>query len=86
MKTTRTAADFETFSNKMSVKNLIVGTSTDRGSMFNSDGTFTFMMAKADEQGNFVSDIIEKATKGQIISEKQAWCVAFFAQKIGLVN
>jgi len=72
--------DVATSMNFTSYKNQIVGSSTDRGSMFNFDGTFTRMMKKADEQNSFVGSIIEQAINGKFISEKQAIAVASFAK------
>lgn len=69
----------------LSVKNAIVGTITDRGSMFNFSGEITNIMKVADSQNNFVGSIIENAINGKLISEKQAWCVAYFAQKNNLI-
>lgn len=69
----------------LSIKNAIVGSRTDRGSMFNFSGEFTQIMKVADSQNNFVGSIVESAINGKIISEKQAWCVAYFAQKNNLI-
>jgi hypothetical protein len=74
---------YGTFNNKVQVFNDIVGDSFTRNSHFNVNGVYCYMMEVADQTGNFVSDIIEKAVRGQAISEKQAWCVAYFAEKNG---
>jgi len=45
------------------------------------------IMQKADEVGHFCSDIVEKAVMNhKSISEKQAWCVAYFAKNNGLIK
>lgn len=67
------------------IKNAIAGDRTDRGSMFNFTNEFTKIMEVADAQGNFVANIVENAINGKFISEKQAWCVAYFAQKNNLI-
>ena len=43
-------------------------------------------MEAADEQGHFVADIVEGALNGKFVSEKQAWCVAYFAKNNALLN
>jgi|SRR5690606_24858121 len=68
---------------KQSIFAGIVGSRESRGSMFNFSGDYTAIMKKADEQGNFVGSIIMDAIDGKLISDKQAWAVAFFAQKNG---
>ena len=37
--------------------------------------------SKADQVGHFAADVISKAMNGVRISDKQAWAVAFFAEK-----
>ena len=71
------------FTNKMEIFSTIKGCRQMRGQSWNVSGVFSYMMEVADQTGNFVSDIIEKAINGQEISDKQAWCVAFFAEKNG---
>lgn len=93
MKTTTKINDMEntiniketygTFNNKVIVFNDIAGDSFTRNSHFNVNGVYGYMMEVADKSGNFISDIIEKAINGKYISDKQAWCVAFFAEKNG---
>ncbi|WP_394749465.1 hypothetical protein [Spongiimicrobium salis] len=67
------------------MKNEIMGDRTDRGVMFNSTGRFTKIMRVADEKSHFVGSIIENAINGKNISEKQAWCVAYFAKNNSLI-
>ena len=69
----------------LNIKNAVAGTRESRGSMFNFSGEFTQIMKVADSQNNFVGSIIENAINGKLISEKQAWCVAYFAQKNNLI-
>ena len=73
------------FTDKMVVFNEINGDSEMRSSQWFS-GAYCEMMEVADSIGHFVSDIIEKASNGAYISEKQAWCVAFFALNNGFVK
>ena len=74
---------YGTFTNKNTIFNEISGDGMNRPTSFNINGVYSYMMELADQSGNFVSDIIEKAINGQYISDKQAWCVAFFAEKNG---
>lgn len=76
------------FDNKKEIFNAIVGDSQTRSQSYLHAITDALceMMEIADKQGNFVSDIIEKAINNSRISDKQAWCVAFFAEKNGFVK
>jgi len=68
------------------IKNAICGSKQDRMSTWTSVYAFSALMRLADDQKNFVGSIIEDAFNGRTISEKQAWCVAFFAKNNGLIN
>ena len=76
---------YGSFNNKVEIFNDIVGEGFIRNSGFNVNGVYSYMMEVADQSGNFVSDIIEKAINKGDISDKQAWCVAYFAEKNGFV-
>jgi nucleosome binding factor SPN SPT16 subunit len=68
------------------VVNRIKGDAQMRGSMFNNSELFTSIEKLADSQNHFVGSIIEDARNGKFISEKQAYVVAFFAQKNNLIK
>lgn len=74
------------FTSKMEVFNSINGCDQMRSSQWDISGAWSEMMEVADSKGHFVSDIIEKAMAHRFVSEKQAWCVAFFALKNGFVQ
>lgn len=68
------------------IKNAICGSKFERQSCWTMTYAWSALMRVADENGNFVGSIIEKALNGQTISDKQAWCVAFFAKNNGFIN
>ena len=68
------------------IKNAICGSKRDRGTCWTMTYAFSALMRLADEKWNFVGKIIEDAFNGKNVSEKQAWCVAFFAKNNGLIN
>ena len=74
--------------NYRSIVNLIKGTRTDRGSMFafSTDDIFNKIEKLAREKKHFTEDIINKAKKGQYISDKQAAAVAMFAKNNNLIS
>ncbi len=74
------------FDNKMEVYNNINGDDSMRSSSWDANGAYSEMMEVADRTGNFVSEIIEAAINHRFVSEKQAWCVAFFALNNGFVK
>lgn len=68
------------------LKNSICGSKFDRHSCWTSLYAWSPLMRLADEKKSFVGSIIEDALNGRTISEKQAWCVAYFAKNNGLIN
>ena len=76
------------FENKKEVFNAIVGDAYTRSQSYLQaiSGVLCEMMEVADNQGNYVSEIIDKALNNNRISDKQAWCVAFFAEKNGFIK
>lgn len=68
------------------IKNAICGSREQRGTCWTMTYAFSALMRLADDKKNFVGSIIEDAFNGRTISEKQAWCVAFFAKNNGLIN
>lgn len=81
--TTTSPINKDYFTNKIQVFNFLM----HRDSQFNVSGVFSEIMEKADMASNFVGDILENAVcYNKSISEKQAWCVAFFADKNGFVK
>lgn len=73
--------------NKMSIFNGIRGDKQMRGFNFAQipNDVYNQIERKAMEQGNFVHEIVESARNGKFISDKQAWAVAFFAEKNNLI-
>lgn len=63
------------------IKNWIQGNSQERHSMWENFAPFSAIMQLAASKGHFTEDIIWGAMNGRRVSEKQAWCVAFFAKK-----
>lgn len=74
---------------KLTVKDIyssIIGTRKTRHSNWEMVVKTGLIMAKADELGSFISSIVETALNGGVVSEKQAWAVAYFAEKNELIN
>ena len=74
--------------NYKSIVNSIKGSRSDRGSMFafSQDDIFNKIEKLAREKKHFTEDIINKAKKGQYISDKQAAAVAMFAKNNNLIS
>jgi hypothetical protein len=70
----------------LDIKTSIEGDAHSRHSSWELIYAWSALMRLADEKNHFVGSIIEKALNGKTISEKQAWCVAFFAKNNGLIN
>lgn len=68
------------------LKNAICGSREERHSTWEMLYAWSPLMRLADEKKSFVGSIIEDALNGRTISEKQAWCVAYFAKNNGLIN
>ena len=68
------------------IQNLIVGCGMTRITGFKDVFNFSALMQVADEKGHFVADILNRALRGGSVSEKQAWCVAYFAQSNGYTD
>lgn len=65
------------------IKNLIEGNAYSRPTGFQAIFDFSALMQVADKANHFTAKIIEKALRGGYVSEKQAWCVAYFAKNNG---
>lgn len=68
------------------VKLMIEGTREERGSCFDMLAPWAAVMQVADSNGDWQGQVIERALKGQFVSEKQAWCVAFYFKSMGLAK
>ena len=74
---------------KSTAKELFHSIKGDRGtrsSFWDSQFRFGAIAQKADETGHFAGDVIKAAWDGKFVSDKQAWVVAFFAEKNNLLN
>jgi hypothetical protein len=63
----------------------IVGNRETRHSNWQMTVNCSAIMQLADEKGSFISEIVENAINGKNVTEKQAWAVAYFAQKNNLI-
>jgi hypothetical protein len=73
--------------NKQQIKTTIEDLSRGYSDSMRSLPIWSEIMQKADEVGHFCSGIVENAVLNRKpISEKQAWVVAFFAEKNNLIN
>lgn len=77
----------EKFNSKKQLADLIVGDAFTRSEALVRTymNTLCSMLETADEQGSFVADIIDKVISNQRISTKQAWAVAYWAEKNGYI-
>jgi hypothetical protein len=78
----------EKFNSKKQIAELIVGDAYTRSEAIVKTwmNQLCSMLETADEQGSFIADIIDKVISNQRISTKQAWAVAYWAEKNGYVN
>ena len=85
MKTATTTTKFES---KKDIFYLIAGSAyTRKQSLVDAMGaTLCDMMQVADEQGSFVADIIDRVLRNQSVTDKQAWAVAYWAERNGYVK
>ena len=68
------------------IKNAISGSRETRQYGWENQYAWSCLMRLADSLNHFAGSIIEDALNGRNISDKQAWVVAFFAKKNGLLK
>lgn len=64
----------------------IKGDRSTRSTTWEMQFRFGAIAQKADELGHFAGDVVKAAWDGKFVSDKQAWAVAFFAEKNNLLN